>query len=94
MPRIAGNLADVAAIDLSFHVERLQRHMAPVVAAVAAAEHARARDGKHGTWPPATGKDAVHVDHIVVNVLAVAQVFPMLTAVGRTDRAADFDRAI
>ena len=49
---------------------------------------------EHRARPPAAGQDAVHVDHVVVDVLAVAQIFPVLAAVGRADRAADLDRAV
>src|SRR5437764_1967188 len=63
-------------------------------AAIGAAEHSGTSNREHRSWPPAAGKDTVHVDHIVVDVLAVAQILPMLAAVGRADRAADFDRAV
>jgi len=36
----------------------------------------------------------MHVDGIVVQVLAVAEILPMLAAIGRADRTADLDRAI
>ena len=36
----------------------------------------------------------MHIDHVVVDVLAVVQILPVLAAVGRADRAADFDRAV
>src|ERR1700730_13405242 len=94
MTRIAGDLADVAAVDLSFDVKRLQRHVTPMVATIRAAEDAGASNSEHRIGPPATGEDAVHVDHVVVDVLAVAQIFPVLAAVGRADRAADFDRPV
>src|ERR1700680_3710664 len=94
MPRVAGHLADVAAVDLSLGVERFQRNMAPVVAAIGAAEHPGAGDTEYGAWPPAAGKDAVHVDHVVVDVLAVAQILPVLAAIGRADRAADLDPGV
>src|SRR3954447_2227586 len=68
--------------------------MPPVVAVVVAAEHAGAGDADHRARPPATGQDAVHIDGIVVQVLAVAEVFPMLAAIDRADRAADLDRAV
>src|ERR1700693_54557 len=53
MPRVARHLADVAAVYLPLHVERLQRHMRPVVAAVGAAPHHGAGDAEHGPPPPA-----------------------------------------
>jgi hypothetical protein len=94
MPRVARHLADVAAVDLPLHVERLQRHMRPVVAAVGAAPHPGAGDAEHRPRPPAARQHAVHVDHVVVDVLAVAEVLPMLAAIGRADRAADLDRTV
>src|SRR5271167_4667942 len=94
MARVTRDLADVAAVDLSLDVQRLQRHVIPVVAAVGAAPHAGASDAEYRAWPPATGQDTVHVDHVVVDVLAVAQILPMLAAIGRTDRATDLDGAI
>ena len=36
----------------------------------------------------------MHIDHVVVDVLAVVQILPVLAAVGRADRAANFDRAV
>src|SRR5882672_3069275 len=94
MARIAWHLADVAAIDLPFGVERFERHMGPVVAAIGTAPHPGASDAEHGPRTPAACQHAVHVDHIVVDVLAVAQILPMLAAVGRADRTADLDRAV
>src|SRR5271154_4636598 len=92
MARVARDLADVAAVDLSLDVQRLQRHVIPVVAAVGAAPHAGASDAEYRAWPPATGQDTVHVDHVVVDVLAVAQILPMLAAISRADSATDLDR--
>src|SRR5712692_7889743 len=40
MARIAGNLADIAAIDVTLRIERFQWHVPPVVAAIGAVEHA------------------------------------------------------
>ena len=68
--------------------------MAPVVAAIDTAEHAGARNTEHGAWSPAAGEDAVHVNHIIVDVLAVAQILPMLAAVGRADRTANLDGTV
>src|SRR6266851_1158112 len=66
----------------------------PALAAVGAREHAGPADAEDGTRPPAADQDRVHVDGIVVQVLAVAQILPMLAAVGRADGAADLDRTI
>src|SRR5438046_5211659 len=44
LARAARDLADVAAIDLAFGVERLERHGPPMVAAVGAVEHAGPAD--------------------------------------------------
>src|ERR1051325_9811469 len=51
MPRIAGHLADVTAIDLPLGVERLQRHVPPMVAAIVAAEHAGAGNADRSIMP-------------------------------------------
>src|SRR3984893_15532915 len=47
MTRITGDLADVAAVDLSFDIKRLQRHVTPMVATICAAEHAGASNSEH-----------------------------------------------
>src|SRR5438874_968329 len=65
-----------------------------MVTAIGAAEHAGAGNGIYRTWTPTTGKDTVHVDHVIVDVLAVAQIFPMLAAVRRADRTADLYCAV
>src|SRR2546430_11400967 len=46
-PRVARHLLDVAAIDVTLGVERVQRHRLPVIAAIGAVEHAGAGDAKH-----------------------------------------------
>src|SRR6266851_5462068 len=94
LARSARHRADVAAVDLPLGVERLQRHVPPVVAAVGAGEHAGPADAEDGARPPAADQDRVHVDGVVVQVLAVAQILPMLAAVGRADGAADLDRTV
>jgi hypothetical protein len=72
MARIARHFADIAAIDVAFHVERLERHVSPMVAAIGTAPHTGAGDAEHRAWPPAADQNAVHVDHVVIDVLAVA----------------------
>ncbi len=94
LARIARDLADVAAIDLPLWVHRLERHGPPVVAAIGAVEHAGPADRIDRVRPPAAGQHAVHVDGVVVDVLAVAQIFPMLAAIGRAQGAADLDRGV
>src|SRR5205809_519667 len=56
--------------------------MAPVIAAVDAPEHAGARNTEYGAGPPSAGEDAVHIDHVVVDVLAVVDFLPVLAAIG------------
>src|SRR3954453_12894284 len=94
MARVARHLPYVAAIDLPLGVERLQLDMAPMVAAIGAAEHAGAGDREYRARLPATCEYAVHIDHVIVDVMTVAQILPMLAAIGRTDRAADLNRAV
>ena len=94
LARIARHLADVTAIDLALGVQRLQLHVPPMVAAVGAAEHAGPADAEHRAGPPAAGQHAVHIDRVIVEILAVAQVFPMLAAVGGADGAADLDGGV
>ena len=94
LARIAGYLADVAAIDLVLGVERFQRHVFPMIARVGAAKHPGPADGIDRARPPAACHHAVHVDGIVVDILAVAEVLPAPAAIGRADDAADLDRAV
>src|SRR6516225_276600 len=65
-----------------------------MVAAVGAVKHARPANAINRAWSPTADQHAMHVDGVIVEVLAVAQVLPMLTTVSRTDRAADLDRTI
>jgi len=51
-----------------------------VSAPVAAREEAGAADGQHHAGTPAADQDAVHVDGVVVHVLAVAHVVPRRAA--------------
>src|SRR5215469_4752821 len=94
LARAARNLADVAAINLPFGVERLERHGPPMVASVGAVEHAGPPDRIDRVGPPAAGQDAVHVDRVVVDVLTMAQIFPVLSAIDRPQGAADLDRGV
>src|SRR5262249_34841284 len=93
-PRIAGHLADVAAIRLPLGIERLESRAGPVHALIRAAKQAGAPDREHRPRPPAADQHAVHVHGVVVHVLAVAHVLPVLTAVEASDDAADLDRAV
>src|SRR5580658_5345429 len=92
--RITRDLANVAAVDLALFIHRFQRDVAPVVAPVIAAEHSGAADAEHGTGPPAAGQDGVHIDRVVVEILAVAEVFPVLAAVGGAEGPANFDGGV
>src|SRR4029077_6599152 len=76
--RIAGNLADVAAVGLALRVQRLDPRARPVRALVGAGEEARPRDGEDRPRTPAPDQDAVRVDGIVVQVLAVAHALPVV----------------
>src|SRR5437868_14627141 len=77
LARIARNFADITAIYLAFGVELVERHGPPVIAAVGAVEHAGPADRVDRVRSPAAGQHAVHVDGVVVDVLAVAQILPM-----------------
>src|SRR6266850_1378871 len=92
--RIAGDLADVAAVGLPVGIQRLEPSAGPVFAAIRAAEETRAPDREDLTRAPAPDQHAVHVHGVVVHVLAVAHVLPVLTAVEAADDAADFDGAV
>src|SRR5579875_2848092 len=86
--------ANVAAVDLAFGVERLQRNVPPMLAAVGAAEQAGAAGRIDRAGTPAADQHAVHVDRIVVDILAVAQILPVFAAIARAEDAADLDRRI
>src|SRR6266478_5992837 len=90
----ARHRADVAAVYLPLGIERLQRHVPPMVTAIGAGEHTGPANAEDRARPPAADQDAVHVDGVVVQILAVAQILPMLAAVGRANGAADLDSAI
>src|SRR5262249_48007646 len=91
---IARHLADVAAVGLSLRVQRLDPRARPVAALIGADEETRPRDGENRPGTPASDQDAVHVDGIVVQVLAVAHALPALAAVEASDDAADLDGAV
>src|SRR5882672_10597907 len=93
-PRLPGDLADVAAVRLALRIQRLEASARPVAARIRAAEEAGAPDGEDHPRPPAADEDAVHVHGIVVDVLAVAHVFPVLAAVETADDTADLDGAV
>src|SRR5262249_41628264 len=92
--RITGDFADIATIRLALRIQRLESGARPVAALIRAREQAGAADREHGPRAPAPDEDAVHIDGVVVDVLAVAHVVPMLAAVETPNDAADFDRAI
>src|SRR5882672_4232313 len=92
--RIAGGLADVAAVGLPVGIQRLEPSAGPVFAAIRAAEETRAPDREDLTGAPPPDQHAVHVHGVVVHVLAVAHVLPVLAAVEAADDAADFDGAV
>src|SRR5262252_2380576 len=93
-PRIAGNLADIAAVGLPLGIQRLEPRAGPVLTPIHAAEEAGPADGEDGPGAPAPHQHAVHVDRVVVHILPVAHVLPVLTAVQAADDAADLDRAV
>src|SRR5437762_3255671 len=88
---IAWDLADVTTIRLTLRVQRLEPRARPVRALVRAGEESGAADRQHGSRTPAPDEDAVHVDGVVVDVLAVAHVRPVLATVETANDAADFD---
>src|SRR5262245_12744002 len=93
-PRIARDLADVAAVCLTLGIQRLEAGTGPVLALVRAAEETGAADRQNRPGTPASDQHAVHVHGIVVHVLPVAHVLPVLAAVESADDAADLDGAV
>src|SRR5262249_4548851 len=62
-PQLAGRArhrTNVTAVNLPLGIERLQRHVPPVVAAIRACEHSSAADGEDSARPPTADQDAVH----------------------------------
>src|SRR5262249_30099819 len=94
LPRIPGDLTDVAAIRLPFRIQRLESRAGPVLSRVSAREEAGAPDGEDGSGAPSRDDHPVHVDGVVVHVLSVAHVLPVLAAVEAADDAADLDGAV
>src|SRR5438132_5261658 len=92
--RIAWHLANITAVGLPLGIQRLEPGAGPVRALVRAAEQAGAADGKNRPRTPAPDEHAVHIDGVIVHVLAMAHVLPVLTAVEAPDDTADFDGAI
>src|SRR2546421_12508599 len=92
--RITRHFTDVTAVRLALGVQRLEPGARPVLAPVRAAEQARAAYGEEHPRPPPSDGHAVHLHRVVVDVLAVAHVLPVLTAVEAADDAADLDGAV
>ena len=92
--RRARHLTNVTAVNLPFGIERLERHMPPVIAAIGTLEHARTAYTVDGIRPPAAGQHAVHIDGIIIHVLAVTEVLPVLTPIDRAQRATHFDSGV
>src|SRR4030095_3612463 len=88
---IAGHLADVPAVGLVLHVQRLEPGAGPVPALIHADEEAGTTDCEHRARPPPPDEHAVHVHRVIVQVLAVAHVLPVLAAVEAPDDAAHLD---
>src|SRR5262249_15239346 len=91
---IARHLADVATVGLSLRVQRLDPRARPVRTLIGAGEESGAGDGEDRARTPAPDQDAVHVDGIVIQILAVAHALPVLAAVEAPDDAADLDGAV
>src|SRR5262249_21733917 len=90
---LVGRNDQVAAIGLAL-AERGHAHVAPVRAAVLAAEHADAGDGVDHARMAATHDDAVQIDGIVDDIEAVADAGPGLAAVEAAQDAADLDAGV
>jgi hypothetical protein len=67
LSRIAGHLVNIAAIDLALGIDRLQRHVAPVISPVRAVEHTGSPDPDHRIRPPPANQHTVHVHRIVID---------------------------
>ncbi len=92
--RVARHLADVAAIRLSPVIEGVNANVLPVIAVIRATNPPGAGNAKHLARLQPADQHAVGVDHIVVEILAVTEVLPVLTAVHRAQHAPDFHRAV
>ena len=65
-----------------------------MIARIGATKQPRTADAVDNAGAPTTRQYAVHIDRVVVDILPVAEIFPMVPAIGRTDDAADLDRAV
>src|SRR5262249_13007825 len=91
---IARRFADVAAIGLTFGIQRLEVRARPVPAAIRATEQTGATDRQHRAGMPAADQDAVHVHGVIVHVLPMAHVLPVQAAVHAADDAPDLDGGV
>src|SRR5262249_24949273 len=62
LARSTWHLADVAAIDLTLGIQRIQRDVPPVVATVGAVKHTSATNAIDRAGTPTTDQYAMHVD--------------------------------
>ena len=72
----------------------LKPHVLPMIALIGAAKHPSPGNAEDGARPQPADQDAVRIDDIVIEVLTMAEVFPMFSTVHGADHPPDFDGAI